>query len=324
MSTNQLHVVFGTGPLGLAVIDELVRQNKPVRAVNRSGKASVPAGVEMMAGDAGDPAFTRQAAQGAGVVYNCVNPPYTQWPELFPRLQAGVLAGAASNGAKLVVMENLYMYGPTGGKMLTENLPYASTTRKGRTRATMSQALLEAHQRGEVRVTMGRASDYFGPRGRESAMGERVMYPALAGKTTQFIGKVDLLHSYTYIPDVGKALVILGERDEALGKAWHIPNAPAITTREFIGKVYAEAGHTPRISMMPKLLLKGLALVVPILRELDEMAYEFEEPFLVDSSPFERTFGMTATPLDSAIRTTVEWFREHPKNGPAPVPARAS
>ncbi len=311
--SNELHVIFGTGPIGLSVMEALVSQNKRVRMVNRSGKASVPAGVEVMAGDATDAAFTSKAAQGAAVVYNCTNPPYTQWPELFPPLQAGVLAGAVSAGAKLVVMENLYMYGSTGGKTLTEDLPYAATTRKGRVRAKMAQDLLAAHKRGDVRVTMGRASDYFGPRSMESAMGERVLYPALAGKAAQFIGNVDLLHSYSYMPDIGKALAILGERDEALGCAWHIPNAPALTTREFISKIYQAAGQQPRISMMPKLMVKALALVMPILREVDEMAYEFEETFVVDSTPFEKTFGMTATPLDVAIPETVKWFRAHPK-----------
>lgn len=312
-NTNDLHVIFGTGPLGMAVMEALVSQQKRVRMVNRSGKASVPAGVEMMAGDASDAVFTKQAAQGAAVVYNCTNPPYTQWPELFPVLQAGVMAGAQAARAKLVVMENLYMYGPTGGETLTEDLPYAATTRKGRVRAKMAQNLLDAHKRGDVRVAMGRASDFFGARGLGSAMGERVFYPALEGKTTQFIGNIDLPHSYTYIPDIGKALVILGERDEALGRAWHLPNAPALTTREFINKVYVAAGHPAKISMMPKLMVKGLALVMPILREVNEMAYEFEEPFIVDSSAFEKTFGLKATPLDAAIPETMKWYRANPK-----------
>lgn len=314
MSSNELQVIFGTGAIGMAVMEELVRQQKPVRMVNRSGKATVPAGVEVMAGDASDAAFTQKAAEGAAVVYNITNPPYTKWPELFPALQAGLMAGARAAGAKLVVMENLYLYGPTGGKLLTEDLPYAATTRKGRVRAKMAQDLLDAHKRGDVQVTMGRASDFFGARGFDSAMGERVFYPALEGKTTQFIGNVDLLHSYSYIPDIGKALVMLGERDEALGRAWHIPNAPTLTTRAFIEQVYAASGQKAKISTMPKLMVKGLALVMPILREVDEMAYEFEEPFIVDSSAFEKTFGMKATPLSEAIPATVKWYRANPKS----------
>src|SRR3712207_8505409 len=83
------------------------------------------------------------------------------------------LEGAADAGAKLIAMENLYMYGPTDGRRITEDLPYAPNTRKGRVRARMSQELMEAHRSGRVRVAIGRASDFFGPRVLASAAGEQ-------------------------------------------------------------------------------------------------------------------------------------------------------
>ena len=189
MSDNgELHVVFGTGPVGLAVMDELVSKGKRVRMVNRSGRASVPEGVEVVGGDATDKAFAREVSEGASVVYFALNPPYDKWAELFPGLQAGVLEGAASAGAKLVAMENLYMYGPTDGRPLTEDLPYAPNTRKGTVRARMSEELMEAHQSGRVRVAIGRASDFFGPRVTASAAGEQVFGRAVEGKSAQVAG----------------------------------------------------------------------------------------------------------------------------------------
>ena len=213
-----------------------------------------------------------------------------------------------------MAMENLYMYGPTEGAPLTEDLPHAATGRKGRTRAQMAQALLEAHRAGKVRVVIGRASDYFGPQGRLSAMGERVFDPALSGKKAQVMGNPSHLHSYSYIPDIAKGLVVLGEHGEADGEAWHLPNAPAITTRQFIEQVYGAAGTEPRIQAMSRFLVKMVGLVNGTVRELDEMLYEFEEPFVVDSTKFERAFGDHATPLTEAIPATVEWFRTHPKS----------
>ncbi len=109
---NELNVVFGTGPVGMAVMDELASKGRSVRMVNRSGRANVPEGVEVVGGDAANPGFTREASAGASVVYFALNPPYNKWPELFPGLQAGVLEGAATAGAKLIAMENLYAYGP--------------------------------------------------------------------------------------------------------------------------------------------------------------------------------------------------------------------
>ena len=305
------HVVFGTGPVGRAVMQALVEKGKYVRMVNRSGKMKVPAGVEVVRGDAADPDSTRPLCQGAAVVYNCTNAPYNEWPQKFPDLQAGVLTGAASAGAKLVVMENVYMYGPTHGQPMRENLPYAARTRKGATRAHMAEALLEAHARGKVRVAIGRASDFFGPGGRESAAGDRMFGPAVAGKTIQVLGNPDLPHTYTYLADIGRGLATLGEREEALGQAWHLPNPKTVSTRAFIELICKDAGQKPAIQAAPRLLIQGLGLFNPLMHELAEMLYEFEEPFVVDATCFEKTFGQTATPLEEAVRITTRWYQEH-------------
>lgn len=307
------HVVFGTGAIGTALADALVDQGHEVVAVNRSGHAATASGVEVIAGDAIDRAFTKSVAEGAEVIYQCLNPPYTKWPELFPALQAGVFDAAAASGAKLVSLENLYMYGPTDGAPLTEDLPYAATGSKGKVRARMAQDLLDAHQSGIVRVAMGRASDYFGPRGLVSAMGERVFYPALAGKKASVMGDPDQPHTYSYIPDIAAGLATLGSDERADGKAWHLPNAPAETTRGFIEGVFAATEADPQIQAMPRFMMNLVGLFNGNVRELKEMMYEFEEPFVVDSSAFESTFGQSATPLEEAISTTVDWFRENPK-----------
>jgi nucleoside-diphosphate-sugar epimerase len=308
---GELHVVCGTGAVGMAVMDELVQRGpRRVRMINRSGRARVPHGVEVVGGDATDEAFTREASEGASVVYFALNPPYDKWPELFPRLQAGVLEGAASAGAKLIAMENLYMYGPTDGRPITEDLPYAATTRKGTVRASMSKELMEAHKSGRVRVAIGRASDFFGPRALTSAAGEQVFGRAVDGKSAQVAGDPDQPHTYTYAPDIGKGLVILGEREEALGQAWHLPSPETVTTREFVEMIFEEVGKPARVQAAPKILLRALGLFNPGMRETIEMLYEFEEPFVLDDSRFKQEFGDPATLLREAIQRTVRWYRE--------------
>jgi nucleoside-diphosphate-sugar epimerase len=308
---GELHVIFGSGPIGRAVMCELLARGRHIRIVNRQASIDVPDGVELVHGDATNPEHTREVCQGATVVYNCTNPPYTKWPEMFPPLQAGILEGATSAGAKLISMENVYMYGPTGGKPLTEDMPYAATTRKGRVRAQMARELFTAHQSGKVRVAIGRASDFFGPDAFASTAGDRVFLPPLSGKAAQVVGNPDLLHTYTYVPDIGKGLVILGERDEALGQAWHLPSAQTVTTRQFIDMIFAETGYPARVQAVPNLLLKTLAVFNPMMREVAEMLYEFEEPFIVDHTRFVQAFGNDATPLQEAISATVEWFRKY-------------
>ena len=305
-------VVFGAGPVGRAVAGELAARGRRVLVVSRSGRAEVPAGVQTRGGDASDPAFTRELCAGASVVYDCLNPPYHRWPELFPPLQAGVLEGAAAGGARLVVMENLYLYGPTGGRPLTEDLPAAATGRKGVTRAHMTEDLLAAHRDGRVRVAIGRASDFFGPGVVASAMGERLVRPALAGGRVQVLGDPDLPHTYSYVPDIGRALVVLGEREEALGRAWHLPSPQTVSTRRLLGLLAAEAGRRARVQALPRPLVRALGLVNRDLRELHELLYEFEEPFVVDHGRFARAFGDLATPLQEAVRDTAGWYRSHP------------
>ena len=306
---GELHVVFGTGPVGRAVMRELLPRGVRVRMINRSAQASLPAGVEMVGGDAADRSFAREASAGAAVVYQCLAPPYHRWPELFPRLQAGVIEGAAAAGAKLVSMENVYMYGSPFGKPLTERRPMTAMTRKGRVRAEMAAALLEAHEKGRVRVAIGRASDFFGPGVRQSAMGERVFEPALTGGAAAVLGDASLPHTYSYVPDVARGLVILGRRDEALGEVWHLPGPETVTTREFLAIVCAETGHPPKTRRAGKLMLRLLGFFNPQVRELTEMMYQFEEPFVVEHTKFVEAFGDISTPLTEAIRTTVEWYR---------------
>jgi nucleoside-diphosphate-sugar epimerase len=312
---SELHVVFGAGPLGRSVVEELVRRGKTVRVISRSGKmAEAPQGVELAAGDLYDPAFVRQVTQGAAVAYQCSQPHYWEWPQKFPPLQAAIIEGLTGTGTKLVIGENTYMYGDTDGKPLAEDLPYAATTRKGKVRAAMSEAALVAHKAGKVRVTLGRGSDFFGPWAVDSGFGDRVFYPALAGKAASFGGKLDLPHTATYIVDFGRALVILGGRDEALGQAWHVPSdRPRITQRQFAELLYRETGHPMKASGVSKAMMALAGLFIPGARETVEMMYEFEKPFVVDSGRFERTFGVKATPVGDAIKATVAWYRAHPQ-----------
>lgn len=313
MSAN--YVVLGTGAIGRAIMNELVKRGESVRMVNRSGRMDeVPAGVEVKAADLYDQAQVGEVTRGARVVYQASQPEYHQWVEKFPPLQKSIIDGLSGSGVKLVIVENLYMYGETGGALLTESTPYNAHTRKGRTRAEMSKAAFAAHAAGKLRVTAGRGSDFFGPWGTGSTMGERVFHPLLAGKAASLVGKVDLPHTHTFTRDFARALVILGERAEADGQAWHVPNDhPRITQREMVTLIAEAAGFEPKFSAMGKFMLALGGLFIPEAKESVEMMYEFEKPFVVDSSRFETTFGMKAAPMREAIKETVAWYRSHPE-----------
>jgi len=312
--TAPQHVIFGAGAIGLATFEALIGRGETVRLVNRSGQARVPAEVEVVGGDASDPEFTTAVAKGARVVYQTLNPSYPEWTAQFPGLQAGVLAAAQANGARLVSMENVYMYGRPAGRPLTEDRSYNAHTKKGQLRGRMARELLASHVAGRVEVAIGRASDYFGPRGgAQSNLGDRVFAAALAGKTATVLGDPDQPHTYTYIPDIGEALAVLGEHPDAPGQVWHVPNDPDTrTTRQLVDIVYQQAGQ-PRTKLraVPPLMLRALGLFNPTVRELAEMQYQFEEPFIVDSSKITTKLGVHATPIDQALNTTLATYRHN-------------
>ncbi len=237
------HVVFGAGAVGMAVAEALAARGASVQVVNRSGLREPVAGVQSVTGDVSDPAFAASAARGARVVYQALNPPYHRWAQEFPGLQAAAIAAAQAAGARLVVMDNVYMYGRANGRPFTEDRAYDPHTRKGRVRADMARDLMAAHDAGRVQVTVGRASDFFGPRaGEQSLIGDWVIPPALADKPASVMGDPDMPHTYTFIPDIGENLVALGERDDALGRIWHLPSPETRTTRDVVGLVYQAAG----------------------------------------------------------------------------------
>jgi nucleoside-diphosphate-sugar epimerase len=307
------HVVLGTGAIGRAVAEELVRRGESVRMVNRSGKMDeAPAGVDVVASDLYDPASVRALTGNAKVVYQAAQPAYNKWLEKFPPLQKSIIEGLTGSGAKLVLIENVYMYGDTHGKPMTEATPHQAHTRKGRVRAEISDAAFAAHNEGRVRVTAGRGGNFFGPWGTDSTMGERVFFPLLRGKPAQLIGRTDLPHTHTYVRDFARALVILGERDEADGHAWHVPNdQPRMTQSDLVRMFAEEAGIEPKMSSMGKFMMSIGGIFIPEAKETVEMMYEFEKPFVIDSSKFEKTFGMKATSIREAIKETVTWYKSH-------------
>lgn len=310
MNPDGAHVVIGAGgDTGSAVVRELARRGLRVRAVTRSGTGEVPERVERVSADVGTSEGARRACEGAAVVYHCAQPPYTKWAELFRPMTDAIVAGAAEAGAKLVFADNLYVYGPPDGPM-TEDTPQRAQGKKGRVRIEMAAALLRAHADGRLRVTIGRASDYYGPRGTNTAVGEHIMKPLLSGKRVRWLGSLDQPHTLNYLEDMARALATLGEREEADGQVWHLPAAEPLTGRQFLELLFEAAGRAPKIGVASRPVIRIGGLFNPLLRELNETLYQFERPFVSDASKFQAVFGpFEPTPHREAVGHTVDWFR---------------
>ncbi|MEV5895983.1 NAD-dependent epimerase/dehydratase family protein [Nonomuraea fuscirosea] len=324
---SDLHVVLGaTGAIGSAVVAALTARGHRVRAVSRhatsettqpraaAGEPSAASGESLVTGFAADVATAEgavAACRDAAVVYQCAQPKYERWAEEFPAFTRTVLAGVEAAGAKLVMADNLYVYGPVTGPM-TEDLPHAATNPQGRTRAEVDALILDAHRAGRVRATLGRASDYYGPGGTNTTIGPTIFAAALAGKTARWVGDLDQPHTVAYLPDLAAALVTLGEHDSADGRAWHLPAAEPITGRAFLDLVWAEAGGTPKIAGLGRGTQRLLGLVNPTVRALGETWYQRDRPFVADDSAFRATFGpVEVTPHAAGVAATLAWYRTH-------------
>jgi nucleoside-diphosphate-sugar epimerase len=307
MNSDTLHVVLGSGQIGSLVADELLTRGARVRMVRRGPAGSVRDRLEWASGDLTDRAFARSAGRGASIVYDCTSPAYDAWAtDLFP-VARGALYAAATSGAKLIVLDNLYMYGRPNGP-IRESSPVAPCSRKGELRARLAEERADAHKRGDVRIATARASDFFGPGVvRQTTFGERFYSRAFAGKSVECFGDPDMPHALSYALDVARALVTIGEHDDALGGVWHVPTNPAESMHQTVERL-ARALQLPiRIARVPRLALRAMGLFAPLVREVAEMAYQWDAPYVLDDSRFRARFGAAPTPIEDVIDSTARW-----------------
>jgi nucleoside-diphosphate-sugar epimerase len=301
------HLVIGAGQIGKPLAERLADRGDTVTIASRSGSRA--RGAASVALDASDAAALSAAAVGVDTIFLCSNPPYTTWTTEWPPIFDAAIAAAAASGAGLVIMGNLYAYGTPSAPM-TEHSPLATTETKGLVRKAGWENALAAHERGEIRAVEVRASDYYGPgAGATAHLGARFFEPLLASKTARVIGDPALTHSWSYLPDIVSTLVAAGDYQGAWGRAWHVPsNAPAART-EIADQVNERWGGSGRVAGIPQWMLRTLALVNPMMREVAASSYQFLVPFVIDSAETERTLGISATPFDVALTTTVESYR---------------
>lgn len=319
---TSLHVVFGAGQIGALLARRLLAAGHRVRQVRRG-----PAGVELpgltwMRGDATDPRFAAEAARGAAVVYDCTNTlAYDRWEEHLPPLRSAIRAGAARAGARLVVLECLYMVGRPSTSPFDEDHPLAPCSKKGEVALRLTRELFEAHARGDVRVAAGRAADFFGPGVRAALLGEYFLASARAGRPAMMGGDPDMPHGYAFAPDVARGLAALGGADAALGRVWHLPLAWRGSSRQLVSALGAALGRPLRVRGVPDLLFRAAGLVNPVLGAAREMTYQWKVPYVLDDRRFRAAFGIEPTPADQAVAETARWMEGELARGATPAAA---
>ncbi|MBW8807018.1 MAG: FAD-dependent monooxygenase [Catenulisporales bacterium] len=295
-----LHVIVGAGPVGTATARVLAERGERVRVVTRSGGGPEHANVERVAADATDADRLSSLAEGAAALYNCASPLYHQWFQDWPPLAAALLAAAERSGAVLTVASNLYGYGPVTGP-ITPDTPLAATDPKMKLRADMFRDALALHEQGRIRMTEVRASDYLEA---NSIFSFVLAKPLEAGKRAYVPTPLDVKHSWTAIADVARTLATVSGDERAWGRAWLVPTTAPLTVRELADRFVAAKGLPPaKLTELPYAAVWAAGLFDKITKELRHTRYQFAEPFTIDSTLTEQTFGLAPTPIDELLAT---------------------
>ncbi len=318
-SSEKVHVIFGSGPVGSAAARYLLDKGFKVRMASRSGRrppvlfddlpAEAAEKMELVAADATNPEDALRAAHGASHIYHCANVLYQDWWKLLPPIQENLVAAALREKAVLAVAQNLYMYA-RGVAVIDERTPEVPPTRKGRLLKELNDRLAAAGKSHGLAWTSVRASDYYGPGARlQSMFGTNLFLdPLFNGKRPRVIGGMNQPHSFTFVEDYSRALVVAALDPRAHGHSWIVPNDRTRTARETAQVFFDAAGRKKTLGVIPRSVIAAMGIFSPLLREVVEMLYQKEEPYVVDGGKFAETFGFTPTPLEEGVRRTLAWY----------------
>ncbi|MGX1159199.1 nucleoside-diphosphate-sugar epimerase [Arthrobacter sp. SLBN-100] len=306
---SKTYVVTGAGPVGWTVAEQLAGRGHQVRILTRSGSGPAHPLVERVAGDAKDPSQLRKVLTGASAVFHCIHGSAYRaatWEAELPAAERAVLEAAEEAGAVVVFPESLYSYSEPS-RVMTESSPRAATGGKRGVRT----ALLQARAAAKVSTVSVVAGDFYGPQVRMAHAGERMVPAILAGKNLNVLGSATQPHSFTFVPDLAAAMIAAAETPSAWNKVWHAPTGPALTQQELANSMARAAGKpAPKVRVLPGWAVRAVGIFSTDARELAEMLYQFEKPFVMDSSLTEATLGISPTPLDEAAAATVAWWRQ--------------
>jgi nucleoside-diphosphate-sugar epimerase len=305
-----MHTILGiNGVTGIEIAKNLKEKGIPVRGVSRRPFAGDWKHVQA---DVMDLESLKNAIKGSDVVYFCVGLEYNikVWQRDWLPMIEKTIQACLANSAKLVFIDNVYMYGLVEGKM-TENTPMKPSSLKGDIRKAIAEKIMDAFQNRGLKGSIARAADFYGPNSDKSVIADTVFKNLQKGKSAQWFGDINKVHSFTYTKDIGKAAVILGTDARANGKVWHLPTAPnPWTGQQIVDFVAKDMGQKPKVTALKGLLMTVLGVFIPIIKEFKEMMYQYEQDYVFSSDLFEKTFGMKATSMEEGLRETAAFYNK--------------
>lgn len=299
-----MHIILGAGgPVANALTKELAKANEKVRLVSRK-PITTSGNVTWQQADLLNETEVFSVVKEASVIYLCAGLKYDKkvWATQWPIIMQNVINAAKQTGARLIFFDNVYMYGLVEGKM-TEETPYHPSSIKGEIRAKIATTLMDEVKAGNIQASILRAADFYGAAASPNSFFDSMVLAKLAKKqSAQWLGNPKVLHAFTYVPDAGKALFLLGQNPQSDNQIWHAPTATALSGKQFLELAAKVFQTQTKFSTIGKLLLRLIGVFSSATGEVVEMFYQYDHDYMFDSTKFEKFFGLKATTYETGFR----------------------
>ncbi|MGI4805412.1 MAG: NAD-dependent epimerase/dehydratase family protein [Janthinobacterium lividum] len=298
-----MHIILGAGgPVANALTKELAKANEKVRLVSRK-PIPTSGNTTWQRADLLNDTEVFLAVKEASVIYLCAGLKYDTkiWAAQWPVIIKNAINAAKQTGARLIFFDNVYMYGLVKGKM-TEETPYHPSSVKGEIRAKVATTLMDEVKAGNIRASILRGADFYGAESMNSFFDSSVLAKFAKKQSAQWLGNPKTLHAFTYVPDAGRALFLLGQNPQSDNQIWHTPTAPALTGKQFIELAAKVFQTQPKFSTINKFMLRLAGIFDGLTRGMVEMFYQYDHDYVFDSSKFEQFFGVKPTSYETGIQ----------------------
>lgn len=301
-------ILGANGVIATELSKHLPSYQATIRQVSRHPK-KVNESDELFAADLLNYDQTEKAVAGSEVVYLLAGLRYDikVWREEWPKLMRNVIDACKKHGSKLVFFDNVYSYGLVRGPM-TEETPFNPVSKKGEVRAKIATMLLDEVKHGNLQAMIIRGADFYGPGAKLSLTYATVTERLKAKKGPQWIGNPKAIHTFTYTPDAGKSVAMLGNTASAYNQTWHaLTSKEKMTGEEYVKIACRMMDVKYSLMSMPKFGVRLVGLFMPVMREFVEMMYQFETDYIFDSTKFEKAFNMKSTTYEEGIAATLKF-----------------
>lgn len=298
-------ILGGGGAIGIPLAKELRNHTNTIRIVSRHpNKVNVTD--NLFPADLTRKTELFSAVAGSDVVYLTLGlEKYSteEWAEKWPALIENVIGACKKHSSRLVFFDNIYMYDCDAIGNMTEETPINPCSQKGEIRAEVAKMVIDEFQKDELNAIIARSADFYGPGAHNSILEQTVIKNLKKGKKAMWMADAGTVHNFTFTPDAAKATALLGNSPNAYNQVWHLPTDHSkLTGRDWIELIAKEMDAKPAYRTLSIRMMGLLGYFMPIMKELKEMAYQYDRDYFFNSTKFEETFGVTPTTPEDGVR----------------------